>query len=143
MGTLYGHPPPPPYVGWSCIVSFCNLQMLVQVRRNGKIFRLIKGDARKIRIPFFLIKIIPTAIFIPYWSGVHVEMEDNNTWVSISPMRILHCTSSQKLKGRVIGQQFSKCIVIIIYSSDDVNECPSSVDTKQWVKIFSPQKYTG
>lgn len=63
-----------------------------KLERQG--FQGNKGRCYTSQNSFFLMQIIPTAIFIPYWSGVQVEIEENNTWVSISLMRILHCASS-------------------------------------------------
>lgn len=56
--------------------------MLVQVRRKGKIFKVDKqGNDRKVRNLFFLRKIISTAIFIPYWLGTQVEIEERDTFI--------------------------------------------------------------
>lgn len=59
-----------------CLILFHWSFMLVQVRRKREIFGVIRRGETLVRILFFLTKIIPTAIFIPYCLGTQVKMKE-------------------------------------------------------------------
>lgn len=71
--------------------------MLVQVRRKGKIFRVIKKDARKVIIALFLIKITPLPF--SYLTRAQVEVGANDT-LALNPIDDMMLCKPSEVKGK-------------------------------------------
>lgn len=86
--------------------------MQVKVRRRGKIFRVIKGDARKVGIHFFPNKNIPSAIFTLYRLAAQAEMEESNTLgLRLTEEEITLCKFLE-VKWELLGSSSANAIVV-------------------------------